>query len=340
MLGKLVKKYYNIQIMPFVSRDELDGLQAQNKALAAELSQFAEMRPHLELATTIRDQIISLLDESPEMSSAEIGEVAYGMVLEEKIHEAKDEVAARYEQEHRRSLYERLLTEVEETEGAEIDESIRIQVETDPDLSLELRDSARRELAARALDVVRGEVTQEQQAVINKEAERQIKLDRLDVALAFNGKLNIASEGVVSLLEPGDRVELFFETKTKERKRMVLKWVEDVNGRLGWILPKSNLSIFDAGNYSTKLGANLFVVVGVEDADMLAGSTSFQPNLLRIGEPIVFSQRSGKKTKVFYPRYAKRSTTYYRETEPVILLGTDFQTKDLKFYGEQKSEIA
>ncbi|MCA9330983.1 hypothetical protein KC957_02965, partial [Candidatus Saccharibacteria bacterium] len=154
--------------MPFVPRGDLEQLEAQNKALTAELSQLADMAPHIELAMQIRDQIISVMDDNPDFSTAEIGEVAYRMVLDQQIGQARDEVAAQYEQAHRRTLYDRLLSEVDDAEGSDISHQIRTKVETDPDLATELRESARQELAARAMDVVRGEVTAEQQEVIDK----------------------------------------------------------------------------------------------------------------------------------------------------------------------------
>jgi hypothetical protein len=195
--------------MPFVSKTNLEELQQQNQHLSQEVAEFDEMRPHLALATEIRTEIINLLGGPQDLSAQEIGELAYQKVLRAKVDEARDEVAARYEQEHRRSLYERVLGEIATTEGESISEKVKIKVETDPKVALELQKSARRELAARAEAVVRDKITAEQAVVINLEADRQIELDRFDVRLALNRELDLNDAHLKESIKPGDIVEFF-----------------------------------------------------------------------------------------------------------------------------------
>ncbi len=314
--------------MPFVPRATLEQLQAQNQVLSDELSQFEEMQPHLELAYQIREQIISVMDQHQDLSTAEIGEVAYRMVLDQQVGQARDEIAERYQQAHRRTLYDRLLQEVDQTEGHDINEAMRVRVETDPELALQLRNSAREELAARALDVVRGEVTAEQQQVINQEAERQIDLDRLDVRLASTGELDLTDPSVEKILEPGDRVDLFFTDHKGTSRRITLEWVQDANDDQGWKLTSLPVSLVDRDGYQVEINQSKFVTLGTLNADMTNGKAVFEPDTLRIGAPIAFEQtnKSGK-LRLLQPRNA----TGYNGTS-ARLDGSDFQTKVLKFY--------
>src|SRR4051794_5235119 len=102
--------------MPFVAKEEVQELQtlrAENERMATQLAEFEEMRPHLLLAEEIRNEIVAALENNEQgLDARAIAEQAYSNVLKRKADEARDEVAARYEQEHRRNLYERLLGEV------------------------------------------------------------------------------------------------------------------------------------------------------------------------------------------------------------------------------------
>lgn len=316
--------------MPFVPRGDLELLESHNKALTAELSQFAEMAPHLALAQQIRDQIITVMDENPDFSTAEIGEVAYRMVLDQQIDQARDDVAARYQQAHRRTLYDRLVSEVDDSEGSDISERIRTEVETDPELATELRESARQELAARALDVVRGEVTAEQQQVINAEADRQIELDRLDVKLAYDGELDIAQPEVKSQLKPGDRLVLYALDEKRQKRQFVVEWCEDVNGATGWCVAETDMKIMDTDGYEAKVSANKFVNVGCINHDMQQGTELFVRDMLKVGAPLAITQRTKNgKDKIFKLKFDRYS---YSSAPLATLSGSDFQTKTLRFY--------
>lgn len=315
--------------MPFVPRGDLEQLEAQNKALTAELSQFDSMAPHLALAQQIRDQIITVMDTNPDFSTGEIGEVAYRMVLDQQISQARDEVAAQYQQAHRRTLYDRLLGEVQDTEGEDISDRIRTEVETNPELATEIRESARQELAARAMDVVRGEVTAEQQVVIDEEAERQIELDRLDVKLAYDGELDLTQPEVKSQLKPGDRLVLYALDERGQKRSLVLEWCEDVNDIDGWCATQTDLTVIGSDGYEATIASSKFVTVGCIDHDLQQGDETFVKDLLKVGAPLAVTQRNKNgKEKLFRFRFDKYSYSHVSAS----LSGSDFQTKTLRFY--------
>lgn len=322
--------------MPFITREELDQLHRQNDELAQQLGQFEEMRPHLLLAEELRAELVGFLTRRGDLDAREIGEQAYQNVLQKHVQEARDEVVASYEQQHRRSLYERLLGEVATTEGAAISEQITQKVETDPELAVELRDSARNELAARAKEVVRTKITAEQKAVIDKEADRQIELDRLDVRLALDGELSLKSEAVTSLVRPGDKLELFYDRGNSKRGHITLVWTKDVNDKEGWILAEPKETIYSQDRYdvwSNKLTANRFVQIGCVNKDLQTGKSVIQTDRLVTGLPIVLVTKgtNGKQLQLHYTDQSY-GYSYHDSYKPMVLKGSDFQTKDLSFH--------
>ena len=320
--------------MPFfVPESELQGLRAQNDHMRAELEGFAEMAPLLRLAEEVRTEIVAVLEVETSLDAREISERAYMRVLSRHMDEARDEVAARYEQEHRRSLYERLLGEVATTEGGAIAEQVKQKVETDPELALELQRSARKELAARATDVVRSQITAEQEAIIDQEAERQIALDRLDVQLALDRELHLKSEEVTKLLRPGDKVELFYEMEKNRRGRVLLTWTKDVKGKEGWVYASCSEQLVEPTGYSTyEPDTDRFVQIGCVNKDLDDGKDVAELNKLVVGRQVAFMQKrpngTVKTQKLTYrDRYGYSGST----VQPLVLLGTDFQTKDIVF---------
>lgn len=327
--------------MPFVAKEEvqeLETLRAENERMAEQLAEFEEMRPHLQLAEEIRTEIIAALENNEDgLDARSIAERAYSNVLRRKVEEARDEVAARYEQEHRRNLYERLLGEIATNEGDEISHQVREKVETDPELAVQLRDSARKELAARAKDVVRGEVTAAQQEVINSEAKRQVELDHLDVKLAVDGELDLCTDEVVGRVMPGDKVVLFFEKEdsNKSRGRLELIWVKDANGKEGWVFNSCSEEIVDMYVRPREIEKNKFLQVGVVNQDLDNGQEIVQSNKLIIGKQLVVTQKVSKEKSNNYKLFYKAFNMYYGNSTkavPIQLLGSDFQTKDIQFF--------
>lgn len=314
--------------------DQADTLRDQNERMAAELAGYEEMRPLLQLAEEVRGEITAYFDTRPDLNAPEIAERAYQNVLARHMDKARGEVTARYEQEHRRGLYEKLLGEVATNEGPVISEQVRVRVETDPDLAQELRVSARKELMARATDVVRSEITAEQEVIINQEAERQLALDRLDVRLALDRELDLTTPEVTGLLKPGDKVELFFSTEARKRERLVLTWMKDAKGKEGWVYTSSSKILLNDGGYEAKIADNRFVDVGIIHKDLENGKPVPQIDKLVIGMPLMLVQKTDNgRPKTTELSYRKNSSNYpYSSSiEPVVLAGTDFQTKDIVF---------
>lgn len=324
--------------MPFfVPRTELDQIEQlkQTNALMAErLLEVEGMRPIIELAHVLRDEFTTILDTHPELSTQAIGELAFRGALEDQISRARDELVADYEQVHRSVLYDRVLEQVTAEEGDDIAELVRLQVETDPELAIELRDSARRELAARAMDEVKLTITSDQQAVIDAEAERQIALDRLDVTLAKDGVLYPQSDRAVGRLQPGDTVRLYLEPLQGETREVIeYRWDTDVHGVSGWFYAgaSKNVQWRDQDGSTTTPSTTKFASLSTLHFDGSNGKNVAEENCLRTGmQPILgrTNPRNGRKFYL-YP-YVKRRNSY--GSEAAVLSGSDFRTKSLHFY--------
>jgi hypothetical protein len=313
--------------MPFVPRETYEEMHAHNAAMTAELQRIQGMGPIIELAQTLQGEIMELLDTHPEFSASKIGELAYRMALEDGVDAARDELVAEYEQAHRRVIYQHILADVEATEGDAIEASVRQRVETNPELAVELRDSARRELAARALDVVRTEVTAEQQAVIDAEAERQIELDRLDVELAKSGRLDLVAKNLGELLVPGDYVVLYVQGDTEEPLAIQFKWIQDAYQHRGWVYDSSPRKIV-WDRFDINLRTDIFAHLGTASHDMMRGNSVVIRDTLEVGRtPVVVREGARGKDTAVHPSIQVGS----RLVAPT-LLGTDFRTRDLQFY--------
>jgi hypothetical protein len=333
-----------IVLMPFVPKTELQTLQSENARLSQEVAAYDEMRPHIELAVEIRDTIVNMLGGGEDLTAQQIGEMAYQKVLRERVGEARDEVAARYESEHRRSLYERVLGTIAVEEGDKISDRVKEKVETDPVVSKELKDSARRELAARAKNVIRDKVNAEQSAIIDAEAERQVALDHLDVRLAVDHELDLSEEAVKKLVEPGDKLELFFETHPGQRQRIFLVWTKDAKGQEGWMFDGTDTKLFTKSNSGdinmALISQDKFVTIGCINKDLEQGLEVMEPDKLTVGLPIVLMQKQEGKLKPIKIKTAKRGRgSYSAQTyEPCELTGADFQTKTIEFVSTSASK--
>lgn len=288
------------------------------------------MAPHLALALTIKEEIIETLEQHPDLTPDQIGDLAYQRVLETQMETARDEVVANYEQAHRRTLYTRLLEEIDDTEGRDISEQVRTRVETDVELATELRESARRELAARAIGVVRDKVTEEQQTIIDGEAERQIVLDRLDVQFAHDGVLDVSSAAVVNQLQPGDRLVIYALDPSGEKKRLVLKYDKDVNNVLGWVFDETDMKPYRTDGYAMSPKENQFITVGHIGYDMNRAEPRFVANQMQLGMPIALRQGTARNPRTLDLRF-----NHYQQAE---YSGTDFQTKTFGLYNDAEAE--
>ncbi len=319
--------------MPFVPQDELERLRSQ----AAELRVFDEMRPFLHLAVELRMELEAAIEGNLDLTPSEIGELAYQKVLQTGVAQARDEVVAVYEQTYRSELYERVREEVDETEGPEILEEVKTRLDTDPELARELHDSVRRELGARAMGVMRDQISIEQQDVINEEAHRQLELDRLDVELAIEGELDLYRDDINKLIAAGDTVDIFYIDTSAQKQKIRLKWVKDGHDQQGWVID-CDMSILhrrDGSNFPTVI--DQFVEVGTLQSDLKNGNKIVAPNLLTVGMPLVLTQGTKKKQIDHCVPYTG-SSYYSSQRNPVILIGTDFKTKNLDFFSGLSSK--
>ncbi|MEK7152447.1 MAG: hypothetical protein AAB834_00740, partial [Patescibacteria group bacterium] len=108
--------------MPFVSGEDWNRIQAHNAHMSEELRRWEDLGPFFDIAQELQDKVIELLDTPA--SAADIGRLAYESVLASQAEKARSELVAKYEQEHRRTLYGQVLTEVEAQEGLSIMETV------------------------------------------------------------------------------------------------------------------------------------------------------------------------------------------------------------------------
>lgn len=264
--------------MPFfVSKETLSGLEDENQNLRERVEELERLKPSLDLALMLRDEMVRLMgpDGAPHMTPQEIGEIAYNNIRDKKLNEARDDLVARYEREHRKDIYGRFIEELEATEGESIAEEVRQKVEADPKLALELLESARKELGARAVGLVQTEVKDAQQKIVDKEAERLLELDRLDVQFAIERHIDLLDDAVMERLEVGDKLEIFSKDHNRKPTSVLLQWTKDANNHEGWVCVGATDTVADGGTnngYSTyqpfKPNSNVFVSVGVVNRDL------------------------------------------------------------------------
>jgi hypothetical protein len=213
-------------------------------------------------------------------------------------------------------------------EGGAISEQVRAQVESDPALAKQLRDSARKELAVNALEGVKKQITAEQQEIINLEAERQLALDRLDVQFALEGKLDLSTQELANLLHPGDILDLFFKCDTA-RERLTLEWAKDAHDKTGWVYRRSTMRLYNRYGNILTIPDTLFAAPAVVDVDLENGTSVIRPDRLVFGRQLAVVQGTGEKRvghTIHYRQYGHNSNM-----SPVILSGCDLQTKALHF---------
>ena len=328
--------------MQIVSKETIRHYEDEITDLEAQLAELEPMTPHLQLAQMLRDEMVALMgpDGSPELSPQQIGELAYKNVLQKSIDKARDDLTARYEQNYRKELYDRVIQEVEETEGPTILADVRAKIEADPELMVELHASARKELGARAIGVVQEEITVDQQEIVDDEAERQLLLDHLDVQFALDRELDLEAVKIAETLEPGDKLTIYRNGDKDKRYPLVLIWTKDAKGKEGWVwlrTPSDTLQQNSDGYWKPiQPKGDVFVKVGVQDKDLESGTKIIQENKLVVGLPLVLITPKGGKIS---PTYGSTNYSgYSAQTHDFIVESTDFQTKDLVFTeGEYKN---
>ena len=339
--------------MPRISKEEQMRTDSKIDYLEEELEELKPLTPFLEIAKQLKEETQRLINakypadgsapsaESYGYEFEDIGELAYKNILIRSVEQAREELVAKYEQQHRRDLYTRIIGEIESNEGDDIAKGVRTKIETNPDIAKELRASAREELGARAVGIIHTEINAEQQEVVNREAERQLGLDRLDVKFALDGELDLVGDDLMELLEPGDKLELYYDTDKDKRSPMTFKWVKDANNLEGWVFVKAGDSVVvkaNSGQWNKiKPMDDTFVTLGVINKDLENGKDVIQPNKLVVGLPLIIVPVKGK------PIIPNRSTNLsygsHYGMQPILVAATDFQTKDLVFTGRTSKKV-
>ncbi len=317
--------------MPFVNSDDWERLQQDNINMAGELARYRAISGVMGLAVILQQEIADRL-EDPTMSPSQIGDEAYLAVLSSSLGEARKQLVTEYEEAHRTELYKRAVDEVRALEGDNLLCQAREKIETNPELMVELRESARKELSARAIDIIKGEITAEQQDFIDKEAERQLALDRLDVEFAVEGELDLFRDDINELLHPGDMLILTYKGSYGQQKRLVLVWTKDAKEQLGWGFESSQEEIlYTAGGYTRTIGPDKFLYVGSVQNDMVKGRPVDTQNVLKRGCEVLFEVdgEKGKYTKL--DAFIRNRDNYTNSRKPVVLEAIDFRTRSIVF---------
>jgi len=324
--------------MPFVNREEWDRINDDNARMAEELRGWEMLGPFLDIARQLQDKVIELIETG--MDADEIGRLAYQSVMAAEAEKARDQVAARYEQEHRKSLYEQVLAEIETQEGDSIMGAVTARLDTDAKLATELRDSARKELTARAKGVISDNVTREQQAVIDRETERQMALDRFDVAFALTGAVDLKDKTLEELLRSGDKLVVMFDKDEKGQAGLTFVWREDVHGHTGWVLGNPVKVSRDTyyTNYTQVKTGNVpkdrFITLGAQMPDLTNGGTAVRPDQLVAHNPLALGWRTnsgGDGSYTVQVDVRESQYSYGNTTKVPGIATTDFQTRDLEF---------
>ncbi len=351
--------------MPRISKQEQADQQRREDRLRDELREYEPYRQYLPLAKDLQDSVRALIEakypadgsvpdpETFQYDFEDVDDIVFARARERLIQEdmepyigmfiriireLRDKSKASMEQDHRAELYKRVLSQIEHEEGADIMEEVRQKIETNPEIAVDARDSARREIGARAMGVISDEISEKEQELVNATAERQRELDMLDVKFAFDKELDLASASVKKLIEVGDKLLLHCETKKGEKKTLVFVWTKDANDGLGWVCetPEQERLHYRKGNGDMPSISKLsdrFVSVGVVNRDLRNGRDVVQLDKLVVGLQPVIMPSGGKEHRIQY-----RDNSYYSSYDPITIVGTDFQTKDLVFTREKSDK--
>lgn len=316
--------------MQFIRTSDYRELQAQNEAMSNELAVYRDMDPVIRLAQALRTELVDVLTNQPQLTPSEIGDLAYKRVMDSQIDKARDEVVAKYEQQHREELYQQVIKEVEVSEGELIFDSVRTKIETDPELAVKLRESAKKELAARANESVKQTISEEEQHVLDEETERQIKLDKLDVELAVEQELDLLRDDVTELIQNGDELVIYFTSNESKQGQIVLKWATDVKNKSGWVFVSTNSNFINKNGTSVSIPSNRFIDVGTVLHDLTTGEEVVTANVLKVGDDLAIMANGTSKSRKPASLFSRVGSTYYSRTQPKIIK-TDFRTKALSF---------
>lgn len=319
-----------VSLPAFYFRSEIDSMHTEirnlseaNIALRAEVD---EVQPYLPQARALKEQISTLMHDGSAQSVADINQRAYEAVYEVEADKARKQLVDVFRKEHSETLFAQVLAQVEATEGSAIERETRTKVDTDAELAVELRERARRHLAEKALVVIEAELQQDVGAAIEREADREIALNKLEVKLALERELDITDPDVIKLLEAGDTLTLYVERGGYKPCTVTFGWCEDVEGRPGWVWQDCDGQIIDSRGNSTGLGKNKFVTIGVLQQDLENGSKVIVDNTLAIGKQLALKQKDYEGITREHPIRIQYANNKY----DAIIARADFRTKDIR----------
>jgi hypothetical protein len=324
--------------MPFVSGEEWRRVNDANADLAQRLHDWEALGPFLDIARQLQSHVVELL--ATDATTEEVGRLAYMSVMTAQAEKARNEVAAKYEQEHRRTLYEQVLKEIEAKEGSSIMADVVTRLETDTTLALELHESARKELTARAKGVIAEQVTTEQARIIDAETDRQIALDRFDVAFALSGRQDLGDKALAELIKPGDKLAVMFGKDTVGQSGLLFTWTQDINNAMGWTLTepiKESKKRFYTEYSKVPTGTipqDRFVVIGTQMPDLVGGHREIKTDTIVAGHPLAISWwgnngEEGNHVVQTSVRDSEYAHSNVNKVPPIASI--DFRTRDLQF---------
>lgn len=292
---------------------------------------FNSLEPLLRFALMARDSIMADLENRPDLSSSEIGDRAYELVKEAVVDDVRRKLIQEREEESRAEYYQRVREEVEAKEGHAIYEQVEERINSDPELQVKLRKSAREEIMKRASVKVEGVISAEEEIILEEEAQRQIELDRLDVRFAVDGQLDLKEVGVKDILKPGDNL-LIRVRNGGYGDSINLRWTKDVNDREGWIIVEKD-KLYDSQR--SLVNTDQFVEIGSEVFDLEDGTKVETANVLKKERALAFFTKTKKgknkgqpKPIALYMRAGTGSYSYnYKYSKPVID-SVDFRTRE------------
>lgn len=316
--------------MPFISREEFEALHTENDELLREVQTYHGMDSLYALAAALREEIIVAMETDPQMSTSQLGDIAFKSVFKKDAARARDELAAQFEQNHRKELYAQVVDEIKRDEGPKLLAETWEKVSTDPKLAKELRDSARRELAARYIGIIEERVTEEQEEVIAHETERQVQLDKFDVEFTLDDRLELARDDILETLHDGDKLKLYFATphsRSGEPGCITLEWKKDALGSIGWLFKTTSAPLYPPNGDQYRPNLEKFITPVNLNRNLTTGETIPEMNIISTGFQFALAQRNAKNAPQTYPLYLS-----YGKVHPVKLTGIDLQTKDLYFF--------
>lgn len=209
--------------------DKVEELQAQ----------LDEVAPFIDDAKTISTHVGELMQRpiSIGYTASQIAAQAFKNIHDQRIEEARNQLATQYAAEHQDVLYQRLLDEVREQEGAQMDKDAQTLVQTDADFIETVRNKARAVVWQEALGRVAVAEKASVEAALLLEEERRIFFNEFNVRFKFDGEINLNDEELLRHLKHGDRLEIELETlSSKIATTLEMQWRKETDKQQGWSL--------------------------------------------------------------------------------------------------------